>query len=83
LISLFGRGRCEIGGKQLLYLVMESAEENLAQVLPSRALTPAEAPRDARFRPGRLAYLHSKGFVHGHIKPININGPMATIEGIE
>jgi len=72
LISLFGRGRCEVGGKQLLYLVMESAEENLAQVLPSRALTPAEAREMLDSVLDVLAYLHSKGFVHGHIKPINI-----------
>src|SRR6266550_3929321 len=72
LISLFGRGRCEVGGKQLLYLVMESAEENLAQVLPSRALTPGEAREMLDSVLDVLAYLHSKGFVHGHIKPINI-----------
>jgi len=55
-------------------LVMESAEENLAQVLPSRALTPAEAREMLDSVLDVLAYLHSKGFVHGHIKPINIHG---------
>src|ERR1700682_5595656 len=35
LISLLDGGRCEIGGVPLLYVVMECAEENLAEVLPS------------------------------------------------
>jgi len=43
LISIFDEGRCEVAGLALLYVVMECAEENLAQVLPARALTPDEA----------------------------------------
>jgi TonB family protein len=72
LISLFDMGRCELGGAPLLYVVMECAEENLAQVLPSRALTPAEGREMLDSVLDVLAYLHSKGFVHGHIKPIHI-----------
>jgi TonB family protein len=72
LISLLDRGRCEIGGVPLLYVVMECAEENLAQVLPSRALTPAEAREMLDSVLDVLAYVHGKGFVHGNIKPINI-----------
>src|SRR5260221_3331039 len=51
---------------------MECAEENLAQVLPARALTPDEAREMLDSVLDVLAYLHGKGFVHGHIKPINI-----------
>src|SRR6202171_2080303 len=72
LISLLDGGRCEIGGVPLLYVVMECAEENLAQVLPSRALTPDEAREMLDSVLDVLAYLHGKGFVHGHVKPINI-----------
>jgi len=72
LISIFDQGRCEIGGVALLYVVMECAEENLAQVLPSRALTADEAREMLESIVDVLAYLHGKGFVHGHIKPINI-----------
>jgi TonB family protein len=72
LISLFDAGQCELGGMPLLYLVMECAEENLAQVLASRTLTPAETREMLDSILDVLAYLHSKGFVHGHIKPINI-----------
>jgi TonB family protein len=72
LIPLFDMGRCELGGKPLLYVVMECAEENLAQILPDRALTPAEAREMLDSVLDVLAYLHGKGLVHGHIKPTNI-----------
>jgi TonB family protein len=72
LISIFGAGRCELSGVPLLFVVMECAEENLAQVLPSRALTPEEARETLDSVLDVLAYLHGKGFVHGHIKPHNI-----------
>jgi len=52
--------------------VMECAEESLAQVLPSRALTPEEAREMLDSVLDVLAYLHGKGFVHGHVKPIDI-----------
>jgi TonB family protein len=72
LISIFDQGRGEIDGVAVLYVVMECAEENLAQVLPSRALTPDEARETLDSVLDVLAYLHAKGFVHGHIRPINI-----------
>jgi TonB family protein len=72
LISLFDGGRCEVDGVALLYIVMECAEENLAQVLPSRALTPDETRETLNSLLDVLGYLHGKGFVHGHIKPVNI-----------
>src|SRR6266550_2608052 len=72
LLSIFDERRCKIGGVPLLYVVMEYAEENLAQILPSRALAPDEAREMLDSLLDVLAYLHSKGFVHGHIKPINI-----------
>jgi len=72
LVRLYEIGRCELGGVPLLYVVMECAEENLAQVLLDRALTPAEARAMIESVVDVLAYLHGKGFVHGHIKPGNI-----------
>src|SRR5579864_6982726 len=72
LIPLYETGRFELRGVPLVYLVMECAEENLAEVLPSRALTPAEAREMLESVLDVLAYLHGKGFVHGHIKPANI-----------
>ena len=72
LISLFEMGSCEISSVPLLYVVMECAEENLAQVLSDRALNPEEARSALEAVLDVLAYLHGKGFVHGHIKPANI-----------
>ena len=72
LIRLFETGTCELGGLPLLYVVMECAEENLAQVLSQRALTPAEARAMLEPLLDVLGYLHAKELVHGHIKPANI-----------
>jgi len=43
LIRLFEVGRCRLNDTELLYVVMEYAEENLAQVLRHRPLTEREA----------------------------------------
>lgn len=72
LIRLFEMGRCGLGGIPLLYVAMECAEENLAQVLSQRALTPAETRAMLEPLLDVLGYVHAKGFVHGHIKPPNI-----------
>jgi TonB family protein len=72
LLRLFQRGRCQLDGTELIYVVTEYAEESLAQILPSRALTPAETRDMLQSALDALAYVHTKGFVHGHIKPANI-----------
>ena len=72
LLRLFQRGRCQLDGVELLYAVTEYAEESLAQIIPYRPLTPAEARDMLLSVLDALAYVHGKGFVHGHIKPTNI-----------
>ncbi len=72
LIRLFQMGRCQVGDTNLLYVVMEYAEEDLSQVLPHRPLTSAEAREMLGPVLEALAYAHAKGFVHGHLKPANI-----------
>ena len=72
LIRLFSAGRFELNGIPLFYAVMEFAEENLSQLLPSRPLTPAEARDMLEPTLEALAYLHRQGFVHGAIRPGNI-----------
>ncbi len=72
LIRLFQMGRCQLGSMELLYMVMEYAEEDLSQVLPDRPLTPEEAREMLVPTLDALAFLHSNGFVHGHLKPANI-----------
>jgi len=72
LLRLFEMGRCQQDGVGLVYAVMEYADENLAQVLPSRPLTSDEAREMLQPTLEALAYLHGRGFVHGHLKPANI-----------
>jgi TonB family protein len=72
LIRLFESGRGQVGDAKFLYVVMEYAEENLAQILPLRPLSPAEVNEMLPPTTEALAYLHQAGFSHGHIKPSNI-----------
>ena len=72
LIKLFETGRCQLAGMDLLYVVMEYAEENLAQFLPQRPLAPAETRDMLEPFLDTLKYLHRQGLVHAHIRPGNI-----------
>ena len=72
LLRLFHWGRCRLEGMNLLYVVMECAEENLAQILPQRALTPDETRDMLNPVVDVLVYLHAKFLVHSHIKPSNL-----------
>src|SRR5205807_1730262 len=69
LLRVFHAGQCKIGKIPLVYLVMEYAEEDLAQVLPTRALSPEEAREMLPPLLDVISYLHSRGLVHGRIKP--------------
>src|SRR4029077_8065122 len=72
LIRIFEAGRGELDGTELLYVVMEYAEENLSQILPERALTAEETRGMLAPVLRTLQFVHDKGFVHGHIQPSNI-----------
>jgi TonB family protein len=72
LLRIFEAGQCEIDGTKLLYVVMEPAEENLAEVLTQRSLSGEETRVMLPPLLDALNYLHGKGFVHGQIKPANI-----------
>jgi TonB family protein len=65
-------GRWEAGDAPLVYLVMEYADESLAQVIPVRPLTAEETRQMLEPAVSVLAYIHSQGFVHGHVGPANI-----------
>ena len=59
-------------GRELVYAVEELAEENLAQIVPERALAAEEARGMLGPVLAALEYVHGKGLVHGRIRPSNI-----------
>ena len=72
LLQLYAEGRCRLEDMELLYVVMEYAEENLGQLLPQRAMTNEEARQVLDAATDVLVYLHDKGLTHGHLKPSNV-----------
>jgi Protein kinase domain len=71
LVRLFDVGRCQFGGRPFLFVVMEYAEQTLAQILPKRALNPDEAREMLLPTLDALAFLHRNSLVHGQLKPSN------------
>lgn len=72
LLGIFDSGHCDIEGMHLLYVVEEYADENLAQILPDRALTSQEVRELLPPVLGVLHYLHEQGLAHGRLQPSNI-----------
>jgi TonB family protein len=72
LIKVFECGRCQLAGMDLLYVVTDFAQENLAEFLPQRALTADETHDMLGPFVDTLSYLHGKRFAHGRVKPGNI-----------
>lgn len=72
LLRLFEAGRCTLDNAGMLYVVMEYAEENLAEILSERPLSREETRDLLGAVLEALSYIHGKGFVHGHIQPSNI-----------
>jgi serine/threonine protein kinase len=71
LVRILDSGRCKLGGHPFLFVVMEYAEQTLAQILPHRPLTPDEVREMLIPALGALAYLHRKNLVQGQLKPTN------------
>jgi TonB family protein len=80
LVKIFDAGQCEIRRQPTIYVVTEFADENLAQVLPSRALTAGEAGQLLPPLLDALSYLHANGFVHGRIQPSNVMAVADTLK---
>lgn len=72
LLQILEVGHTNLDDSELLFVVMECADENLSQILPGRALTTAEVREMLAPTLEALDYLHGKGFVHGHLKPANV-----------
>ena len=72
LVSILAHGETALPDIRCAYAVMERADENLAEVLAERPLSPAET--QAMLLPvlSALQYLETKGFAHGKLKPANI-----------
>jgi TonB family protein len=72
LIRLIAMGRCQLGGLQFLFVVMEYAEQNLSQILSHRALTADEVREMLPPILEALGFLHSQHQVQGRLKTTNI-----------
>jgi TonB family protein len=72
LLQIFQAGRTTIDDMELLFVVMEYADENLSQFLPKRPLAAEEVRQMLGPTLDALAYLHSNGLVHGHLRPANV-----------
>jgi len=72
LLPIYSVGRCQIEDMDVIYAAMEYADENLAEILPHRALTSEEARDMLSTVVEMLVHLHVRKLTHGHIKPSNI-----------
>jgi serine/threonine protein kinase len=72
LIRLFAWGQCRLGSHELLFVVMEFAEQSLAQILLQRALTFDEVREMMGPTLAALSFVHESGWVHGQLKPSNV-----------
>ena len=71
LMRILDTGRCQLGGHPFLFVVMEYADQTLAQILPHRPLILDEVRELLAPTLGALAYLHGKKLVQGQLKPPN------------
>jgi len=72
LLGLLQWGGCQLEGLPYLYVVMEYADQTLAQLLRHRALTDDEVREMLRPTLDVLAFLHGQDLVQGQLKPANI-----------
>ena len=71
LLRLLDVGRCQLSGRGYLFVVMEYAEQTLAQLLPRRALSSEEVTQLLIPTLDVLAALHYNNLVHSQLKPSN------------
>lgn len=71
LVRLFDMGRCQLGGREFLFIVMEHGEQTLAEFLSQRSLTAEEVRALLLPTLDALAYLHGNQLVHSQLKPTN------------
>jgi serine/threonine protein kinase len=72
LLPLLESGSCQLDGLTYLYVVMEYADQTLAQVLLQRALTADEAREMLLPMLDALGFLHRRELLLGKLKPTNV-----------
>ncbi|MBV9301033.1 MAG: protein kinase [Acidobacteriaceae bacterium] len=72
LLQIFATGRATMHREELVYVVVERADETLADVLAERPLSADEAGEALVSVCRGLEQLHAAGFVHGHLAPAQI-----------
>jgi serine/threonine protein kinase len=72
ILRLLPGGRCRLADMDLIFALMEYAEEDLGQILPAHPLNAEKTRQTLRLLLGALSHIHSKNFAHTHIKPSNI-----------
>ena len=72
LLKINEAGASVVAGETVAYLVMEHAEENLAEILCGRPLTTDESREMLLQVAVALDYLHTRGMAHGDLKASNI-----------
>jgi serine/threonine-protein kinase len=72
ILRLMQWGGCQLDGQPHLYVVMEHADQTLAQLLQHRALTDDEAREMLLPILDALAFLLGQNLVQGQLKPSNI-----------
>src|SRR5579859_6889015 len=72
LVQLLDGGQFELGGQPFAYVVMEYADQQLAELLEHRALTEGEACEMLLPVLDALGFLHNRNLVQGQLKPANV-----------
>ena len=72
LTRVFDAGQLARAGRDYVFVVMEYADETLAELLPQRALSADEARAMLPPVLDALAFLHGRNLVLGQVKPSNI-----------
>ncbi len=72
LLRIFCSGRARVRDTDVVFAVMEFADEDLSQILPQRPLTADEVRQMLPPILDALEHLHSKRIAHGRLKPKNV-----------
>lgn len=72
LLRIFCSGRVRVRDTDMVFAVMEFADEDLSQILPQRPLTADEVRQMLPPILDALEHLHSKRIAHGRLKPKNV-----------